>query len=54
MLLTILLSVLTLLKDGMFHTSYETEVNASAEACNAEVDNMIHCLQTNPELLSEK
>ena len=38
----------------MFHTSYETEVNASAEACNVEVDNMIHCLQTNPELLSEK
>ncbi len=54
MLLAILLSVLTLLKDGMFHTEYETGVQASAEACNAVVDDMIHYLQTDPELLSEK
>ena len=54
MIFAILLSVLTLLKDGMFHTAYETEVAASAETCNAVVDDMIYCLQTNPELLSEK
>lgn len=54
MLLAILLSVLTVLKDGMFHTEYETGVQASAEACNAVVDDMIHCLQTDPELLSER
>ena len=54
LLLGIVLTVVTLLKDGMFHTTYETDVQASAEACNVEVDNMIHCLQTSPELLSEK
>ena len=54
MLLAILFSVLTLLKDGMFHTAYETEVQAHAEACNAVVDDMIHCLQTDPDMLSEK
>lgn len=54
MLLAILLSVLTVLKDGMFHTEYETGVQASAEACNTVVDDMIHCLQTDPELLSER
>ena len=38
----------------MFHTTYETEVMATADSCNAVVDDMIYCLQTNPELLSEK
>lgn len=54
MVLAILFSVLTTLSDGMFHTRYETEVDTCAEACNAVVDDMIYCLQTNPELLSEK
>ena len=54
MLFALLFSVLTLLKDGMFHTSYETGVVACADACNTVVDDMIHCLQTNPEQLSEK
>lgn len=54
MLFALLFSVLTLLKDGMFHTSYETGVVACAETCNTVVDDMIHCLQTNPEQLSEK
>ncbi|MBR5855192.1 MAG: hypothetical protein IKY87_05930 [Paludibacteraceae bacterium] len=38
----------------MFHTTYETEVTATADSCNAVVDDMIYCLQTNPELLSEQ
>ena len=38
----------------MFHTQYETEVQASAEACNAVIDDMIYCLQTDPALLSKK
>ena len=54
MLLAILFSVLTVLKDGMFHTSYETEVAANSTSCNEVVDDMIYCLQTNPELLSEQ
>ena len=54
MVFAILFSVLTTLSDGMFHTQYETEVGASAEACNAVIDDMIHCLQTDPELLSER
>lgn len=54
MLLALILTILTSLKDGMFHTAYETEVEASADTCNMVVDDMIHCLQTNPELLSEK
>lgn len=54
MLLALLFTILTALKDGMFHTSYETNVDASAEACNVVVDDMIHCLQTDPNLLSEK
>ena len=54
MLLAILFSVLTVLKDGMFHTSYETEVAANSTSCNEVVDDMIYCLQTDPELLSEK
>ena len=54
MVFAILFSVLTTLSDGMFHTSYETNVEANFEACNAVVDDMIYCLQTDPELLSEK
>lgn len=54
MLFALILTILTSLKDGMFHTAYETEVEASADTCNMVVDDMIHCLQTNPELLSEK
>jgi hypothetical protein len=38
----------------MFHTQYETEVGASAEACNVVIDSMIYYLQTNPEMLSEQ
>ena len=41
MLITILLAVLTTLKDGMFHTCYETEVHANADLCNIVVDDMI-------------
>jgi hypothetical protein len=54
MLLAFLFSVLTTFSDGMFHTQYETEVQASAEACNAVIDDMIYCLQTDPALLSKK
>ncbi len=38
----------------MFHTQYETEVGASAEACNVVIDSMIYYLQTDPEMLSEQ
>ena len=54
MVFAILFSVLTTLSNGMFHTTYETEVTAMADSCNAVVDDMIYCLQTNPELLSEQ
>ena len=54
MIFAILFSVLTTLSNGMFHTTYETEVMATADSCNAVVDDMIYCLQTNPELLSEQ
>lgn len=53
MLLTILLSIVTTLKDGMFHTEYETEVAASSQECNMVIDSMIYYLQTDPEKLSE-
>ena len=53
MLLTILLLILTTLKDGMFHTEYETEVAASSQECNMVIDSMIYYLQTDPEKLSE-
>ena len=53
MLLTILLLSLTTLKDGMFHTEYETEVAASSQECNMVIDSMIYYLQTDPEKLSE-
>ena len=54
MIFAILFSVLTTLSDGMFHTQYETEVGASAEACNVVIDSMIYYLQTDPEMLSEQ
>lgn len=38
----------------MFHTTYETTVDASMEQCNQVVDSMIYYLQTNPQLLSER
>ena len=53
-LLGILLTTLTTLSEGMFHTGYETEVEATAEACNAVVDSMIYYLQTDPEMLTEQ
>ena len=49
-----LLSILTALKDGMFHTSYETDAAINAAASNEVVDDMIYCLQSDPNLLSEK
>jgi hypothetical protein len=42
MLLALLLSILTALKDGMFHTSYETDAAINAAACNEVVDDMIY------------
>ena len=54
MLLALLFSILTIFKDGMFHTEYETEVAANSKMCNEVVDDMIYCLQTDPELLSNK
>ena len=53
LLLGILLTMMTTLSDGMFHTRYETSVSADAIACNAVVDTMIYYLQTDPELLSQ-
>lgn len=53
MLWTTLLLILTTLKDGMFHTEYETEVAASSQECNMVIDSMIYYLQTDPEKLSE-
>ena len=54
MVFAIIFSLLTTLSEGMFHTSYETKVDTSVVACNQTVDSMIYCLQTNPELLSER
>lgn len=54
LLLGILLTMLTTLSDGMFHTRYETEVSASAESCNVVIDSMIYYLQTDPAKLSEQ
>lgn len=54
MVFAILFTVLTTLSEGMFRTSYETEVAASADACNMVVDSMIYYLQTDPEMLSEQ
>ncbi len=54
MVFAILFSVLTTLSNGMFHTTYETEVATLVDSCNAVVDDMIYCLQTNPEKLSKK
>lgn len=54
MILGILLTMLTTLSEGMFHTTYETKVDSSVSVCNQVVDSMIYYLQTNPELLSKK
>ena len=54
MLFAFLFSVLTTLSDGMFHTSYETNVGASTEKCNVVIDSMIYYLQNDPKMLSEK
>ena len=54
LVLGILLTMLTTLSDGMFHTSYETTTSAPLSCCNASVDSLILCLQNNPEMLSEK
>ena len=54
MLFAFLFSVLTTLSDGMFHTSYETNVGASTEECNVVIDSMIYYLQNDPKMLSEK
>ena len=54
MVFAIIFSVLTTLSEGMFHTTYETVVDTSVVACNQTVDSMIYCLQTNPEVLSER
>ena len=54
MIFAILLSVLTTLSDGMFHTQYETNVDMRAEVCNQVIDSMIYYLQTDPEMLSEQ
>lgn len=54
MLFAFLFSVLTTLSNGMFHTSYETNVGASAEECNVVIDSMIYYLQNDPKMLSEK
>ena len=54
LLLSILLTMLTTLSDGMFHTRYETEVSASAESCNVVIDSMLYYLQTDPAKLSEQ
>ena len=53
MFFAILFSVLTTLSEGMFHTSYEEEANATVEACNVVVDSLISNLQTDPQLLSD-
>ena len=53
-LFAVLFAVLTTLSDGMFHTTYETTVNASAQECNEIVNSMIYYLQTDPETLAEQ
>lgn len=52
-LLSIFFTVLTTFSDGVFHTSYETQVEASAQKCNQVIDSMIYYLQTDPRELSE-
>lgn len=54
LLFAILLSVVTTFSDGTFHTKYSTPVEASAQQANKVIDEMIYCLQTNPEMLSDK
>lgn len=52
-MLGILLTMLTTLSDGMFHTTYQTVSTASMQECSATIDTMIHYLQTDPGMLSE-
>lgn len=54
MLIAILFTMMTTLSDGMFHTLYDTEVDAHADTCNMVIDSMIYYLQTDPEQLSER
>ena len=53
-LFAVLFAVLTTLSDGMFHTTYETTVNASAQECNEVVNSMIYYLQTDPKTLANQ
>ncbi len=52
-LFSILFSVVTTLTNGMFTTTYATEVQADMDACNKVVNTMISNLQQDPQLLSE-
>jgi len=53
-LCAILLSIVTTLSDGMYHTTYETTVDASKQECYQALDTMIYYLQTNPQKLSNQ
>lgn len=53
MIFAILFSVLTTLSDGMFHSTYTTDVQAEVSASNMAVDSFITHLQTEPLLLAE-
>lgn len=53
MIYAILFSVLTTLSDGMFHSTYTTDVQADVSASNMAVDLFITHLQTEPLLLAE-
>lgn len=53
MIFAILFSVLTTLSDGMFHSTYTTDVQADVSASNMAVDSFITHLQTEPLLLAE-
>jgi len=53
-LCSILLTVMTTLSNGMFHTTFDTIVNTSSDTCNMVVDSMIYYLQNDPDMLSKK
>ena len=53
MIYAILFSVLTTLSDGMFHSTYTTDVQADVSASNMAVDLFITHLQTEPLLIAE-
>ncbi len=53
MLFAILFSVLTTLSDGMFHSTYTTDIQADIASSNMAVDSFITHLQTEPLLLAE-